>query len=154
MVVIYARVPSDNSLWEYALRRGWEDVQVVSDADVLMRMVRLGKVSVVLCSGFSGLGRSLPGLVQVLRDLVAHKIALIVPGRINTSSVSSKVFLDVLDSIAEFKHSAAVEAIHEGLAAAKARGVKLGRPVKIAGYRDGAARLRAQRLTGRAIAKG
>ena len=37
----------------------------------------------------------------------------------------SCMFLDVLDSIAEFKHSAAVDAIHEGLAAAKARGVKL-----------------------------
>ena len=86
-----------------------EDVQVVSDADVLIRMVRLGKVSVVLCSGLSGLGRSLPGLVQVLRDFVAHKVALIVLGRINTSSVSRKAFLDVLDSIAEFKHSAAVE---------------------------------------------
>jgi hypothetical protein len=64
VVVIYARVPSGNSLWEYAVRRGWETVQVVSDADVLMRMVRLGKVSVVLCSGLSWLGRCLPGLVQ------------------------------------------------------------------------------------------
>ena len=74
------------------------------------------------------LGRSLSHLMRVLKEFVAHKVALIVPGRINTSSVSSKVFLDVLDSVDECKHSAAVEAIYEGLAAAKARGVKLGPP--------------------------
>ncbi len=40
-----------------------------------------------------------------------------------------------------------------GFAAAKARGVKLGRPVKIEAYRDDVARLRTQGRTGRAIAK-
>ena len=55
--------------------------------------------------------------------------------------------------IAEFKHSAAVDAIHEGLAAAKARGVRLGRPTKVNAYGDDVARLRARGLTGGAIAK-
>ena len=68
--------------------------------------MRAGKVEVVLCSGLNVLGRSLSHLMRVLKEFVAHKVALIVPGRINTSSVSSKVFLDVLDSVDEFKHSA------------------------------------------------
>jgi DNA invertase Pin-like site-specific DNA recombinase len=135
VVVIYAKGPNGNSLLGYTVARDWEDIQVVTDADMLMKLVRVGKVEIVLASNLNGLGRSVPGLVQVLRDFAAHKVALIVPGRINTSNVSSKVFLDVLDSIAEFKHSAAVEAIHEGLAAAKACGVRLGRPVKVAAYR-------------------
>jgi hypothetical protein len=43
--------------------------------------------------------------VQALREFVAHKVTLIVPGRgIDTSKVSSKVFLDTLDAVSEFKH--------------------------------------------------
>jgi DNA invertase Pin-like site-specific DNA recombinase len=154
VVVIYARGPADNSLWEYAVRRGWEDVQVVTDADVLMRAVRLGKVSVLLCSTLNGLGRSLSHLVQQLREFVSRRVVLIVPNQgIDTSKASSKVFLDTLDAIEEFKRAAATERIREGLIAAKARGVRLGRPVKIAAYRDDVNRLRGQGLTGRAIAK-
>jgi DNA invertase Pin-like site-specific DNA recombinase len=92
--------------------------------------------------------------MRVLKEFVAHKVALIIPSAgINTSSVPSKVFLDALDSIAEFKHSVAVERINAGMAAAKARGVKLGRPMTIDAHRDDVARLRAQGRTGRAIAK-
>ncbi len=51
------------------------------------------------------------------------------------------MFLDMLDAIEEFKRVTAVEAIHEGLAAAKARGVRSGRPVKLDAYREDVARL-------------
>jgi DNA invertase Pin-like site-specific DNA recombinase len=99
------------------------------------------------------MARSSLELVAMLKDFVVHKTVLIVPGRINTSSVSSKVFLDVLDSIAEFKRVATVEAINEGLAVAKARGVKLGRPKTLDAYREDVARLKAQGLSGRGIAR-
>jgi DNA invertase Pin-like site-specific DNA recombinase len=154
VVVIFARGPTGNTLWDFVRRKGWgEDVQVVSDADVLMRLVRLGRVGVILCANFNGLGGSVSQLVQVLRELSAHKVTLIVPGQIDTSKISSEVFLDTLDAISEFKHSAAVEATHAGLNAARKRGVKLGRPVKINAYRKDVARLRAQGLSGRAIGK-
>ena len=154
MVVIYARGPADNSLWEYAVRRGWEDVQVASDADELIRAVRAGKVEIVLASGLNGMARSLPGLVRVLREFVSRKVTLIIANQyINTSKASSKVFLDTLDAIEEFKREATREGINKGLAHAKARGVRLGRPTKVNAYRDDVARLRAQGLTGRAIAK-
>jgi DNA invertase Pin-like site-specific DNA recombinase len=79
---------------------------------------------------------------------------LIIPNsRIDTSKMSSKVFLDMLDAIEEFKHAATVEAINEGLAAAKARGVRLGRPETVNAHREAVARLRAQGRTGRSIAK-
>jgi DNA invertase Pin-like site-specific DNA recombinase len=62
----------------------------------------------------------------------AYTVDLIIPSAgINTSSVPNRVFLDALDSIAEFKHSVAVESINAGMAAAQARGVKFGRPVTI-----------------------
>ena len=154
MVCLYAPISTDDaSLREYCMRRGWDDVQVVSDADVLIRAVRAGKVEIVLASTLNGMARSSLELVAMLKDFVVHKTVLIVPGRINTSSVSSKVFLDVLDSIAEFKRVATVAVINEGLAAAKARGIKLGRPRTLDAHREDVARLRAQGRTGRAIAK-
>jgi DNA invertase Pin-like site-specific DNA recombinase len=154
VVVIYAPVSTDGaSLREYCMRRGWDDVRVVSDVDVLMRAVRAGKVEIVLASSLNGMARSSLELVAMLKDFVVHKTVLIVPGRINTSSVSSKVFLDVLDSIAEFKRVATVEAINEGLAAAKARGIKLGRSRTLDAYREDVARLKAQGLSGRGIAR-
>lgn len=153
MIILYAPASADGaSLREYAYQRGWDDIEVVGDADVLMRAVRAGKVEIVLCSTLNGMARSSLELVAMLKDFVVHKTVLIVPGRINTSSVSSKVLLDVLDSVAEFKRVATVEAINEGLAAAKARGVKLGRPEKVSAYREAVARLRAQGRTVRAIA--
>jgi DNA invertase Pin-like site-specific DNA recombinase len=154
VVVIFARGPAGNTLWDFCRRKGWdEDVQVVSDVDVLVRLVRSDKVDVVLCANFNGLGRSVSQLVQLLREFVAHKVTLIVPGAINTSSVSSKVFLDVLDSLAEFKASATTQRVHEGLARARARGRKLGRPRTLDAHRGDVAKLRARGLSGRAIAR-
>ena len=60
---------------------------------------------------------------NIKKAAAAAQAKKLFPGQINTSSVSSKVFLD--DSVDEFKNSAAVEAIYDGLAAAKARGGKL-----------------------------
>jgi DNA invertase Pin-like site-specific DNA recombinase len=106
----------------------------------------------VLANSLSGMARSVPELVAVLREFVSRKVVLIIPGRINTSE-APQVFLKTLDAISEFKHSAAVEAIHEGFAAAKRRGVKLGRPRTLDAYRENVARLKAQGLSGRAIAR-
>jgi DNA invertase Pin-like site-specific DNA recombinase len=54
--------------------------------------------------------------------------------------------------VAEFEREIIRERVNDGIAAAKARGVRFGRPVKIDAHRDSVARLRAQGRTGRAIA--
>jgi hypothetical protein len=72
---------------------------------------------------------------------------------INTFRLSSKAFLNVLDAIEEFKYSAATESIRAGLAVARKRGVRLGRPETVNAHRGNVARLRAKGLPGRAIAK-
>ena len=108
----------------------------------------------MLASSFNGLGRSLYQLVRVLRDFVAHKVALIIPSAgIDTSKVPGKVILDTLDAIEEFKRGATREGINEGLAAAKRRGVKLGRPMTRNAHYEDVARLRSQGYTGRAIGR-
>ena len=91
--------------------------------------------------------------MEVLREFVAHRTVLIIPGRIDTSKVPREAFLDLLDAIEEFKRAAATESIHAGLIAARKRGVKLGRPQTVNAHRGDVARLRAQGLTGRTIAK-
>jgi hypothetical protein len=69
VLVIYAPVSTDGaSLWEYAYQRGWDDVRVLSDADVLLRAIRAGRVEVVLANSLSGMARSVPELVAVLRE--------------------------------------------------------------------------------------
>jgi DNA invertase Pin-like site-specific DNA recombinase len=71
-----------------------------------MRLVRAGKVEILLCASLSGLGRSVPELVTVLRDLVTHKVALIISSAgIDTSKVPGKVLTDMLDAISEFKRA-------------------------------------------------
>ena len=149
-VVIYTRVSTDKqttdsqlaSLREYCARHDWQDVQVITDTisgskisrkglDQLMKAVRAGKVDVVLCYNLDRLGRSLSHLVQLLGEFAAHKVALIVPGQgINTSSSNpaSALLLNMLGAIAQFEHSIIVERVNAGLAAARARGIKLGRP--------------------------
>jgi DNA invertase Pin-like site-specific DNA recombinase len=109
VVLIYARGRFGNSLWDFCRRRGWDDeAQVVRDLDVLMRLVRAGKVEILLCASLSGLGRSVPELVQVLKEFVARKVALIIPSAgIDTSKVPGKVLTDIIDAIeGEISHSA------------------------------------------------
>ena len=174
-VVIYTRVSTDKqttdsqlaSLREYCARHDWQDVAVITDTisgtktsrkglDQLMKAVRLGKVDVVVCFNLDRLGRSLSHLVQVLGEFAAHKVALVVPGQgINTSASNpaGQLLVNMLCAIAQFEHAIIVERVNAGLAAARARGVKLGRPATLDAHRADVARLRAQGRTGRAIAK-
>src|SRR4029077_18991794 len=74
------------------------------------------------------------------------------PACIDTSKTSSKAFLDVLGAIEGFKHSAAVKAINADLAAARVRGVPLGRPQTV--DREAVLRLRERGMTGSGHRKG
>ena len=94
--------------------------------------------------------------MQLLGEFAAHKVALIVPGQgINTSSSNpaSALLLNMLGAIAQFEHSIIVERVNAGLAAARARGVKLGRRPTLGVHRSEVARLRKLGYSGRAIAK-
>jgi DNA invertase Pin-like site-specific DNA recombinase len=154
MVVIYAKGPASNSLRDYAVSRGWEDIRAISDAAGILSAVRSGKVEIILAANLNGLAHSSFELVELLREFVRRKISLIIPSAgIDTSKAPRKAFLDVLDAIEEFKRASATQNIREGLVAARKRGVRLGRPQTVNAHRGDVARLRAQGLTGRAIAK-
>ena len=82
---------------------------------------------------------------------------MVVPSQgIDTSAKNpmAEMQLGMIAVFAQFERAIIVERVNAGLAAARKRGVRLGRPRKVMNeYRDGVLRLRAQGLTGRAIAK-
>ena len=116
--------------------------------------MRSGRVEIILASSLNGLAHSSAELVELLREFVSRKIALIIPSQgIDTSKAPRKAITGMLDAIEEFKRASATENICKGLAAARKRGVRLGRPQTVNAHRGEVARLRARGLTGRAIAK-
>jgi putative DNA-invertase from lambdoid prophage Rac len=172
---IYARVSTDkqthdsqlNELREYCLRRDWTNVTEYCDTisgskfsraalDRLMTAVRRGKVDVVVCFKLDRLGRSLPHLAQIVGELTRHQVALVCPSQgIDTSGLNpaSQLQLNILMAIAEFERSIIQERVSAGLRAAKAKGVKLGRPSTLDQHGSAVRQLVAKGLGVREIAR-
>jgi DNA invertase Pin-like site-specific DNA recombinase len=146
---------------------GLKDVEEITDTvsgvkssreglDRLMKAVRRGTVDVVMCYKLDRLGRSLSHLAQIIDELTTNNVALVVPGQgIDTSSANpaAKLQLQILCAVAEFEREVIRERVNAGLAVARAKGVKLGRPVTLEAHRSEVTRLRRQGHSGRAIAK-
>ena len=174
-IAIYTRVSTDkqthdsqlNELHEYCRRRSWttfvEYSDVISGAkfsrqglDKLMADVRRGKLDVVVCFKLDRLGRSLPHLAQIVGELTTHRVALICPSQgIDTSGMNpaSQFQLNILMAVAEFERSIIQERVAAGLEAARARGVKLGRPDKLSKHREAVAALLKEGRPVRAISR-
>ena len=151
--VIYGRVSTDRQthdsqlaeLREHAARRGWsapaEFLGVASGGkreraalDRLLTEVRRGRVDVILCFRLDRLARSLAHLAQLIEELRVHKIALVVPGQsIDTTAESpaARFQVSVLGAVAELERGMIVKRVRAGLAVAKAKGTRLGRPSKV-----------------------
>jgi DNA invertase Pin-like site-specific DNA recombinase len=98
----------------------------------MMAEVRRGRLDVVLCYELDRLGRSLVRVAQLIGEMLANKVALVIPGQgIDTSSDNSaaKLQMNILMAVAEFERDIIRERTLAGLAAARARGTKLGRPI-------------------------
>ena len=174
-VVIYTRISTDkqtpasqlSELRHYCARRGWKNVEELTDVvsgtkssrdglDRLMLAVRRGKVDVVVCFKLDRLGRSLAHLAQIIGDFAAHNVALVVPSQgidTSASNPAARLQLNVLCAVAEFEREVIRERVNAGLAVAKAKGVRLGRPPAHDVHRAAVARLRSQGMSYRAIAK-
>lgn len=151
-VAVYLRVSTDNQthdsqekeLQEYCLRRGWSNVEWYRDTasgakqdrqglNELMIKVRRGKVDIILAFKLDRLARSLGHLAQLIAELQNHQVALVCPSQgIDTSNnkynPAAQLQLNILAAVAQFEKELITERVNAGIAAAKARGVKLGRP--------------------------
>lgn len=151
-VAAYLRISTDHQshdsqqaeLVEYCVRRGWQNVEWYHDTASgakqdrkglaeLMAKVRRGKVDVVLAFKLDRIARSLSHLAQILAELQLHQVALVCPSQgIDTSKQNpgSQLQVNILGAVAEFEKQLIVDRVKSGIANAKNRGVKLGRPSK------------------------
>jgi len=100
---------------------------------VMMDEVREGTVDIVLTWKIDRLARSLNHLAQIIAELQTHKVALVCPSQgIDTtdSNPCAEFQINILAAVAQFERELIVERVKAGVAAAKQRGVKLGRPRK------------------------
>ena len=175
MNAVYIRVSTeaqrtdsqDQELKRYCRQRGWQDPAFYTDKisggtatrpqlDRLMQDIRAGKIERLIVYKLDRLGRSLTHLALILDELNRLKVPLIASSQgIDTSedNPAGRLQLGVLMAVAEFERGIIKERVNAGLAAAKARGVQLGRPATINGRADEVRKLKAQGLGLRAIAR-
>ena len=102
------------------------------------------------------LGRSLQHLAQLIGEFEAHGTALVATSQgIDTSETNpaGRLQMHVLAAVAEFERSVIRERINAGLAAARERGVKFGRPRSLDTYVAAVTILRRKGVSGRKIAR-
>lgn len=154
-IIIYGRVSTAeqqhdsqiHEVKEYCLRR-WDDspiITVICDTasgaktsreglDRMMALVRRGKVDVVACFKLDRLGRSLPHLAQIIAELDQHGVAIVSTSQgidTNHDSPAGRLQMHVLMAVAQFERTLIVERVRAGQAAARAKGVRFGRPSKL-----------------------
>jgi DNA invertase Pin-like site-specific DNA recombinase len=174
-IAVYARVSTngqkhDGQLREVRayVRRRWPKADVAEyldkasgtrstreGLDKLMSEVRQGRIDVLAIYKLDRLGRSLQHLAQLIGEMGAHGTALVATSQgIDTSesNPAGKFQMHVLAAVAEFERSVIVERINAGLAAARDRGAKFGRPRTLDKHVAAVAKLRRKGLSGRAIA--
>lgn len=152
---VYVRVSTTNGsqstdsqiheVRRYCSARGWTDLEVYDDRmsgakasrpelDRLMKDMRRGNIARTVCYKLDRMGRSLSHLALIIDEMSRLQIPLICTSQgIDTSedNACGKFQLGVLMAVAEFERAIIRERVNSGLAAAKAKGVRLGRPATL-----------------------
>lgn len=127
---------------DFCRRRGWRSPHVFRDyasgaalrrpgLDSMMELIRTGRVQHVVVYKLDRLGRSLTHLAVMVEELMAKRVALICTSQgIDTATPSAvaQFQLGVLMAVAEFERSLIKERTMAGLAVARRRGKRIGRP--------------------------
>lgn len=153
-VALYTRVSTTEQrpevqldpLRTYAAARGFEVVEEYTDhgfsgakarrpaLDRLLADARRRRFDAVACVKLDRLARSVHHLTAMGQELSALGVDLIVLDQaIDTSTPAGKLLFHVLGSIAEFERDLIRERTCAGLAAARRRGARIGRPRSIRG---------------------
>ena len=164
---IYARVSTNNGqdptmqtreLREYCERRGLEIAGEYVDAgvsgakehrpqlDALLVVCRKRRVDAVVVYRYDRFARSLRQLVNALEEFRSLGIEFIsLHEGVDTTTPNGRLVFGIFASIAEFERELIRDRVKSGIAAAKAKGKKLGRPrvsvdaARIAALRDSGA---------------
>jgi DNA invertase Pin-like site-specific DNA recombinase len=164
---IYARVSTNNGqdpsmqtreLREYCQRRGWQITGEYVDAgvsgakerrpqlDALLAACRKRLVDAVVVYRYDRFARSLRQLVNALEEFRSLGIEFIsLHEGVDTSTPNGRLVFGIFASIAEFERELIRDRVKSGIAAARSKGKRLGRPrVKV-----DAARIATLRASGR-----
>lgn len=150
---IYARVSTqdqrtDSQLGElkrYCQQRGWKKVEIFQDKisgakstrpelDRMVKEIRSGRVQRVVTYKLDRLGRSITHLCLLTDEMARLGIPLICTSQgidTSASNPAGKFQLDVLKAVCEFERNLIRDRVNVGLAAARMRGVRLGRPATL-----------------------
>lgn len=130
-------------LRDYCQRRGWEIADEYVDAGVcgvkeqrpeldrLLAECRKRRVDAVVVYRYDRFARSLRQLVNALEEFRALGIEFVsLHEGVDTSTPNGRLVFGIFASIAEFERELIRERVRSGLAAARARGKRIGRPQK------------------------
>ena len=98
--------------------------------DSMMKDGRLGRFDLVVVWKLDRLGRSLQHLLRLLDDLQGYGVGFLSlrDSGIDTTNPQGRLLLQLLGAFAEFERALIQERVKAGLARARTRGIKLGRP--------------------------
>jgi DNA invertase Pin-like site-specific DNA recombinase len=173
---IYARVSTNNGhqnpemqlreLREFCQRRGWEIAGEYTDngvsgarehrpqLDRLLADCRKRLVDAVVVYRYDRFARSLRQLVNALEEFRALGIGFVsLHEGVDTSTPNGRLVFGIFASIAEFERELIRDRVRSGLALAKSRGRRLGRP-RVVVDASKVVRLRAQGESWAAISQG
>jgi DNA invertase Pin-like site-specific DNA recombinase len=147
---LYARVSTLNGqnpemqlseLREYAQRRGWAvyseyvDLGVSGSKDSRPELNRMmadahaRKFDGIAVWKLDRLGRSLKHLVTTIEDLGHYGVTFVsLRDNLDLSTPAGRLMLHIIGAMAEFERSLIQERVVAGIAAARKRGVRMGRP--------------------------
>jgi len=149
-VAIYARVSTNDQscerqlseLTDYATRSGFEIVGCFSEIGTgskndrlerkkIFELARKKLINLVLVTELSRWGRSTADLRTTIEDLANKEVGLraLNGPDLDISSAQGKLMLNVLAAISEFEGDLLRERIKSGVAHARAKGTKSGRPI-------------------------
>lgn len=97
--------------------------------DQMLRDAKDGKFDKVVVYDLSRLGRSMSNLISTLQDLDQAGVDIhLLKNGIQTDSAGGRMLFGIFGSIAAWERELIVERVKSGIANARAKGVRLGRP--------------------------
>jgi len=146
-VAIYTRVSTPEQstgrqlreLRAYAKSRDWKIVKEAEDVasgaakkrplrEELLQLARVRSVDAILVQALDRWGRSVQDLVLTMAELEVLGVAFVVPGHIDMTTPTGRMLAHFLGAVAEFERELIRERVRSGLAHARAKGKRLGRP--------------------------
>jgi DNA invertase Pin-like site-specific DNA recombinase len=126
----------------HAVPKGLEIVQVFEDEgisgarrsrpalDQMMASVRHGEAQAVIVYKIDRLGRSMYHLVNLVDELgrLGVDLVSVTEPHMDTTTPSGKMLFGIMASMAEYERSLIAERVRAGMASAKKRGKRVGRP--------------------------